>query len=72
VTINCPARAFGKSTRSHGAGFQTAVPGGDLADFGDRWNWIDNPMLPEYKKYESTGEMKQFMDELKEIGWVAE
>src|SRR5262249_5409652 len=37
-----------------GVAFQTAVPGGDLASFDDRWRWIDGFMLPDYKRFEPT------------------
>jgi uncharacterized protein DUF2515 len=32
-----------------GAPFQTLYPDGDVTKFEDRWKWIDEHMLPEYK-----------------------
>jgi hypothetical protein len=32
-----------------GAPFQSLYPDGDVTDFKDRWTWIEDHMLPEYK-----------------------
>jgi hypothetical protein len=42
--------------------FQDAVPGGDIGDFDDRWDWITGSMLPAWQEAED-----QLRDELEEF-----
>jgi RHS repeat-associated protein len=44
-----------------GKAFQTAVSGGDLASFSDRWRWISDFVVPDYQRFEPSDDMKELM-----------
>jgi len=44
--------------------FRDAVPGGKLSNSSDRWNWIENSMLPAFEMFEGTSSMRTQIGEM--------
>jgi hypothetical protein len=49
----------------HDITFKEFVPGGNLGNFDERWKWIDNSMLPAWKKLgnDDAGKVRNVMED---------
>lgn len=45
-----------------GTGFHEALPDGNLADVDDRWNWVQNTLMPDYQRFLQRPDARQVID----------